>query len=312
MNIIQWDGKKISKPGFYSGVPLKDYHSGNLCVGPSVSSSGLRTILAKSEAHFWDQWPLNPKHDPDAQKETESLILGRATHHILLREPLFSSEYVVRHDGDVWPDAKGTMGPWNGNKHSCQKWIEDQHYRGLTILTSDGMARVRGMAMSLAKQPLVQAGALNGVIELTLAWQDKATGVWCLARPDVIPTDSADVVDLKTTTSVAALDVQRTVSEYRYHQQGAMVGEGFRAITGQRMASFSLYFIESDRPFCPFLYRLHDDDLERGRRLNEVAMHRFVKAFNTGVWPGPGGVQSAERTLRISDRVREIEERLLT
>jgi len=37
---IKWDGKQITKPGLYGSIPLELYHAGNICDGPSVSSSG--------------------------------------------------------------------------------------------------------------------------------------------------------------------------------------------------------------------------------------------------------------------------------
>src|SRR6516165_9526480 len=60
---IKWDGKAISKPGIYSGIPLEVYHSQKICDGPSVSSTGLRRTLeinGGSPLHFWDEWSGNP------------------------------------------------------------------------------------------------------------------------------------------------------------------------------------------------------------------------------------------------------------
>lgn len=304
MNVIPWSGQPISEPGLYAKVPIATYHGGRLCAGPSISSSGLRTIFSLSEAHFFDRWPLNPAHDPDADEESEAFILGRATHHLLLGEPHFAAEYVVR--PAEYPDGCGK--PWNGNSNVCRKWLAERAAEGRTVLTEAQLERVKGMALSLSKQPLVRQGALNGLIETTMAWQDKETGVWLLNRPDVVPTDSADVIDLKTTTSVLYPDIVKTVGQYGYHQQGALVAEGYEAITGQKIASFSLYFVESKRPHCCALMRLKDEDIELGRRQNRHALHRFVRALNTGVWPGPGGEQTREWYAELSMRQREIAE----
>ena len=311
MNILKWDGKAISRPGLYRGVPISVYHSGDLCVGPSISSSGLRTIVRKSEAHFYDRWPKNKHHDPKALEESDALILGRAVHHLLmggLSEEHFAKAYVV--PPGKTEDAKGVTQPWSLRFASAREWVEARHAEGKTILSHDGRDRVYGMARALSKQPLVIQGALNGETELTMVWRH-GTGIWLLARPDVIPTADADIVDLKTTTSIVPYDLQRTVFEFGYHMQGAMIAEGYEQITKNKIASFSLYFIESSRPFCPFLYRLDDEDMKRGRLLNERAITRFFNALETDVWPGPGGVQHSERVLRLNDRAREIEGRLL-
>ena len=205
MKVIAWDGNPISKPGIYSGVPISVYHSGRLCVGPSISSSGLRTIFSESEAHFWDKCPLNPDAEP--MEETGSLVLGRATHHLLLGEANFVQEFALR-PSTYSDDPKK---PWSGNSKECKAWLADQRKAAKTVVTPEQMEKIKGMALRLGREPLVRAGALNGLIECTMAVLDEETGVWLLARPDVIPTDSGDYVDLKTTTSVLYPDLVRTL-----------------------------------------------------------------------------------------------------
>ena len=302
MNIIEFDGKPISKPGLYSKVPMAAYHGGRLCVGPSISSSGLRTIFSKSPAHYYDKSPLNPDRD-DSSDESESFLLGRAAHHLLLGEPRFASEYAVR------PTERPDGRPWNGNATWCREWLEERAKEGRAVLTSDQLERIRGMAGSLAKNHLVRQGLLNGIIEATFAWRDHDTGVWLLARPDVVPTESGDFADLKTTVSVAYPDLVKTLGNYGYYQQGALVGEGFKAVTGEDMASFSLLFVESRRPYCTARpYRLKAEDLDLGRRANHYALRQFVRGLNSGMWVGPDGDADVEGYLELSLRQREIAE----
>jgi len=40
---LTWDVGKISQQGIYAKIPMSVYHS-DCCVGPSISSSGLREI----------------------------------------------------------------------------------------------------------------------------------------------------------------------------------------------------------------------------------------------------------------------------
>ena len=139
-----------------------------------------------------------------------------------------------------------------------------------------------------------------------MAWQDKETGVWLLARPDVIPTDSGDFIDLKTTSSTLYNDLVRTLSDYGYHQQGALIAEGYEVLFGRKISSFSLYFVESTRPHCARLMQLKENDLALGRQQNRNALRRFVEALNSGHWPGPGGRQDAVQYIEISDRMRTV------
>ena len=43
MIVTPYDGQPITTPGIYSGVSMDRYHGPDLCAGPSISSSGLRT-----------------------------------------------------------------------------------------------------------------------------------------------------------------------------------------------------------------------------------------------------------------------------
>jgi len=302
MKIIPWDGHHpISKSGVYSKIPLEAYHSGRLCAGPSISSTGLRTIMLKSLAHYWDLSPYNPNGAED-EKEKEAFILGRATHHLLLGEPFFHAQFVVR--PEEAPDGR----PWNGNNKTCKAWLAAQRAAGRTVVTADQGERIKGMALALAKEPLVAAGALNGLIEQTIVALDEETGVWVLSRPDVIPTDSGDFVDLKTTTSVIYADLVKTIGAYGYHMQAALCADGYRAAVGQPIASFSFYFIESKRPHCSRMVTIKPADLELGSRQNRMALRLFVDAMNTGVWPGPGGIQATTEYIDLSPRAREAAE----
>lgn len=296
--VEKWDGKPISRPGIYEGVSMEAYHSGKLCVGPSISSSGLRKIFNYSEAHYYDSSPLNPDRAP--QKDTEAFILGRATHHLLLGESFFARDFIMQ--PAEAPDGRA----WNGNNGSCKKWLAEQAAAGRTVLTSDQVDAIKGMAVRLGKEPLVRTGALNGRIECTMAWPDAETGVWLLARPDVIPTDSGDFCDLKTCRSVIYDDLVRSIGEYGYQQQGALIGEGYRVLFGQSIASFSLYFVESKRPHCARLVQLKSEDLKRGETQNRNALRRFVQSMNSGYWPPPGGNQDAVQYIELSERQQKL------
>lgn len=303
MKIIDWDGGPISSPGIIKGLPIEFYHSGKACVGPSISSSGLRTIFSQSEAHFWDDCPLNPNRAPP--KEAAHFSLGRAVHHALLGEAFFTKLFVARPER-IFDPKEGKDVDWNGNRTVCKKWLAEAKDLGKTVLTGEDLAKIQGMAVALGKEPLVRAGALNGLIEMTMAWIDKETGIWLLARPDVIPTDSGDFVDLKTTRSVLYPDIVRTIADYGYHQQGALVSEGYEILTGRKISSFSLYFVESSRPHCARLVQMKDNDLALGRQQNRNALRRFVAAMNSGYWPPPGGRQETVQYVEISDRAREV------
>lgn len=280
MKIIQYQkGKPISEPGIYSGVPIDTYHGADLCDGPSISSGGLRKIFNESPAHYFASSPYNPEREPP--KPTAAMTLGRAAHHLLLGEDDFSTLFIMR------PEMIGGE-PWQGNRTVCKAWLRDQAAAGRTVLAGDDTKAIRGMARSLAAHPLVQSGILNGLVEHSMIWRCKDTGVWKKSRPDNIPNDSGDFADLKTTTSVLAPDLMRTLADFSYHQQGALIAEGFHELTGNSDSTFTLVFVEKAPPYCCRIVTLWNADLVRGERQNYAASEIFADCLAKNEWPGPG------------------------
>jgi hypothetical protein len=297
MKAVRWNGKQITEPGIYVGVPIGLYHSGKLCDQPNISSTALRTIFNQSEAHYWCRSPYNLDRIDDTN-DSASLILGRATHHLILGEPRFRAEFAIT--PSETKDAKGKMQPWSMRFDSAKEWVAARKSEGFTVITQEQAENIKGIADRLKREPLVANGVLDGLIECTLAARDPETGVWMLARPDVVPTDSADFTDLKTTPSVIYSDLVRTIGEYGYHQQGALVAEVYETLTGEPIKTFSLYFVESKPPYCARMVILRENDLALGRLQNRNAIRRFVKAMNAGRWPGPGGDQEEVQEIEIS------------
>lgn len=287
--------KLLDKPGMYDRIPMEEYH-GQLTVGPSVSSSGLRTIFNESPADYFDTSYLNPEKDDDEEKE--AFILGRAAHHLLLGEDDFSTLFVMR--PEKAPDGRD----WNGNNNTCKDWLKKQADAGRTVLTPLQIEKIRGMAKGLAKHPLIQAGIMNGQIEQTLVWKDKETGVWLKIRPDSIPNDSGDVCDLKT-TSMKGYDIDNHASKLRYDMQAALVKWGLREVLKVEMQSFSLAFVRSKRPHIVDILTFHTEDIAQAETDLRVAINTFAHCLKTGEWFGPGGTQRDARYLAFSKHVRD-------
>lgn len=283
---------KIDRPGIYD-ISMASYH-GDCCVGPSISSSGLRKIFLKSPKHYWKSSYLNPNRKPD--KETEAFILGRAAHHLLLGEEDFSTLFIMR--PDEAPDGTGRA--WNGNNISCKAWLKAQEKAGRTVLTPTQVEAIRGMARALADDPMVQAGILNGDIEKSIIWKDKTTGIWLKARPDAIPNDSGDFCDLKTTAAIG-YDLDRDVSKYRYDMQGALTGMGVREVLGRDMESFSFCFVENDDPHSVDTLTLINEDIGLAEKDIRVALDTFAWCLETGIWFGAGGTQRDARPVHITE-----------
>jgi len=273
MNVRQWDGKPISEPGIYANVPMSRYHSGDICIGPSISSSGLRTIETESLAHYYEDSPYNPDRKP--QEEVDYFAFGKAAHHLIAGMGDFSGEFVVRPTlWDSWrtKDAKA--------------WRKEQQRQNKVVLTPDDVDMLQGFGRSLSKHPTIRAGILNGLVEHSIFWRDELTGVWLKSRPDFIPIDSNMVVDLKTIATADPLSCRRSINDLGYHMQMALVHDGMKAVTGRVMEDHVLVFIEKKPPFCINIKPLLPFVIEYGQRQNRRAINKFAVALRTGEWPG--------------------------
>jgi hypothetical protein len=238
MKDIVWDGKPISKPGMYRDIDIETYHGQVICAGPSVSSSGLRRCLevnGGSPAHFYCEWSGNPSRVEAAEKT--HFVIGRALHHLMLGQPFFAKSFIIR--PEELPHYKtGELRAWHGNNTECKEWLAKTALSGKTVLTPDMIETIKGMSVELGKHPLVMQGILNGKIERSIVWQDKKTGLFVKVRPDAIPTDSGDVADLKSCNSVCWIDLMRSITDFAYHQQAALVRTAYREVLGMELIVF--------------------------------------------------------------------------
>src|SRR5262252_5822970 len=132
LNPVEWDGKPIKMPGVYSGIPIEEYHSGGICIEPSISSTGLRKLynpspyVKASPAHYWVTSPYNENRVED-EEENDSLILGSAAHHLLFGQGDWNKKYVVKPAtvNGVKCDRTTTLG---------KLWYREQEELGLTVI----------------------------------------------------------------------------------------------------------------------------------------------------------------------------------
>jgi len=305
MLTTKWNGKPISRPGWYSGVSLDAYHGANICAGPSVSSTDLRTCWAKSPAHMHLSWAENPLRE--ARSVTRAMILGAAAHHLLLGEDGFKTRYVQQ--PQTYRDKTTAVEKsWHNGATYCKAWNAQQEKAGKQPITLGELGSIVAMSRSLALEPLVNAGLLSGQIEMSGFLKDHETGLWLKVRPDVIPTDSGDYIDLKTANDVTTPAVQSSIRSRGYHMQGGLIWEVVEAFE-QPFESFVLMFIETAAPWCARAVPLSDEDLARGRQQNRAMLRRIANCISANHWPGPG--EGELRPLPLaSDERKRIDERL--
>lgn len=281
---MRYDGGKITKAGTYAGVEIDRYHRDTtLFDGFSISSSGLRTLLQRPLEYWWTS-PYNPEA---AERYTSpSLEFGKAAHMLLLGEQGFAERYVKR--PETYETDKGEWKPWSGNSKVCKEWLADQAKAGKTVITETEITHIRNMADALSCNEAIRLGILNGRIERSIFYRDH--DIWLKARPDAIPADSGDFVDLKTAASVDDESLSRAIFSNGYHVQAGFMRKVVRAVLGaDAFTSFTFVFVEKTAPYDVRVMQLKDSDIDRGEAIADRGLALLRQCIERGRWPGFDG-----------------------
>ena len=267
-------GEIITEPGIYE-MPLAWHHS-DCCDGPSVTSTGLRKLDLETPQHFYDTWSGNPDRDRTADEkllEADYFRIGRAAHLKMLEPQLFERNIAVR--PTLWDS-------WRTK--DAQNWLAEMKAMHMTVLTPAEEERVMGVVRALHAHPAHSDGILGGLVEATMVWRDKRTGIWIKSRPDSIPTQSA-ITDLKVMDDVSPRSVDSSIRKLGYDMQLALAGITYFALTGVTIDALFLLAVESHRPHAIHVATLSTSAVYWARVRIRRALDRMAKCIADNYWP---------------------------
>jgi hypothetical protein len=157
-----------------------------------------------------------------------------------------------------------------------------------SVVTHEQMQRIGYMAENLAASPEAVTALTSALTEISLIWQDEATGLWVKTRPDCIPDNGYDFGDLKTFAPKGGdltIAAQRSVTEFGYAQQMALAMEGAERVLGQSGDNCMLVFVMTSEPYEVVPILLEPEALYWARVLNRKALDQIVHGILTGDWP---------------------------
>jgi hypothetical protein len=289
------DGQVVRDGAYRMSMAL--YHSQRVCPGPSISSSGVRKIIAESPWHFWSQWEANPDRYED-KDETAALILGKAAHSLILGDEVFDEHFVfVPKNAPNRPTATQVKaferdGFWSeAAEKGALYWQEfDAKAAGRLMLSETQVEHIMHMAANLRRCPEAITALTGGMTEVSMIWQDQITGVWLKARPDVIPDNGADFGDLKT-FAPRSKSIQRAVhqaiTDNGYALQMALAVMGAEAVFGTTAQECVLVMAQSNPPYTITPVRLDEDALYWARVQVRKGIDTFARCLERNEWPMP-------------------------
>lgn len=274
----------ITEPGAYADIAAEDYH-GNADLLPelSLSSSGMKLLLAKSPRHFWHASPLNPNRQ---EQDKPHYAIGKAAHDLILLPNRWHDFYHVLPEGFTRAGTK----KWATAIEEADAAQES----GLTILRHEDAETAQRMADVLRSNEYAVMALTNGVTEETLVWRDPITGRWFRARTDFRPNSILArqrvriVPDLKFVAPEHASPdgFRRAIHRFGYHMTAAHYWDGIKAVFGIAPTHWVHVVVEKEEPHCVSLYELPAEDIERGRAECRKAAFLFDRCMSEGHWPG--------------------------
>lgn len=256
-------------------IDVEAYHRDELCPEVSLSSSGIRTLLNETPAHFaarnprltsWPDLVETPSREQDLGSVIHSLLLGKGAAFDVV-------------DFDDW------------RKKEAQMMRDASRASGKIPMLRKTYANALQVAEKAAEHLtyLFHAWPI-GQSERTMIWQRKTVHgpIWCRALVDHM-SEGAQLIDLKTTSrSIGDEDLKRKIAQDGGDIQAAWYTEGlatlFPELAGR--VKFTFIFIEVEPPFLPRPITLSENWLTRARFRIDRAADIFAKCLREDKWPG--------------------------
>lgn len=274
-------------PGIYS-ISNEEYHSSN-----GISRSGI-VEFKHCPKKFWNKY-LNPyyiKHEP-----TKSLTFGNAFHTAILEPNEFDQRYITKPEDkiivgkplrlkDVGRDAfeadKIRIADTQALKSKTDEEFELKA-QGKTILSRDESHMINRMQYTLLLDSDSRQLIEGAQYEKSIYWIDEQTQILCKVRPDIMHDNF--IVDLKTTENASYYAFQRSLYNYNYHLQMAMIQEAILHTSGKLLTDFIVLCIEKEEPYCHATYIFEDAVIERGRDEFRKYLRLMKQCFDENSWP---------------------------
>lgn len=238
--------------GIYYDLTSDDYHGDK----DSISRSSLMDF--KKSPYFYYSKHLNP--DRPLEEPKAALEFGTAFHMLILEPELFEQTYIAKPEPLLLKD----VGRENYDKYkTVVAYIEKSNKKILSIKDFENLRKMQDSLVANAKaRELIQ----DGIYESSYFWIDEDSGVMLKARPDILHDNL--YVDLKTCDDASPYAFQKSMANYGYHIQAAMVEDGIRILHPHKIGMFTSINIcvEKKYPYSIGIYIIDEAAIDAGRQ----------------------------------------------
>ena len=157
-------------------------------------------------------------------------------------------------------------------------------HAGKINLSEDTYEKMMRMADNFYRHEYAGELVRDAQIEQSLYWKDCTTNELVKCRPDILHTNM--FCDLKTTSDASPHAFQRSVAQYGYHIQAAIIQDGIYHLTHKKLTDFVFICCESVEPYAVAVYILDAESIDKGLDEYKYHLKNFseYKLLNMPVW----------------------------
>lgn len=269
--------------GVVHDMPMADYQAVD-----AMSSTGLR-LFARSPWHYRHRIEVEP---------TRPMLRGTLAHCAILEPDAMAARYVVVPEG---APKRPTAAQWNAKNPSPESrdamawWTCFKADAGARdVISRDDYSLVTLQLAAIKANPAIANLLREGEAEVSVFWIDKATGVYCKARPDWIAFGHSIPLDIKTCADESPVNFGRAAARMRYDLQAAHYSAGIEAAITNRPMDEAFHFaaITNKPPVLAVPYVLTPEVRSQGIDERREMLQRFAWCQREDQWPAYGdGVQ---------------------
>lgn len=255
----------VVRDGLVLGMPENEYHG-----GPELSSSGMKTILERSPAHYaWER--EHPVHKTVYD-------FGTAAHELVLG----TGPGVVIVDAPDW------------RTKAAQEQRKAAQADGTPALLRREYDVARAMADKVLTHPDARAifEAPESDTEVSAFWTDDETGVRLRARFDWLHRLRPVIADYKTAENADPRRFHRKAADLGYDVAAAVYRRGLTTVRGDDDAPLFWHVVqEKTPPYAVAVVELDADFLRVGAERARQAIGLYAACTAANEWPAyPTGI----------------------
>ena len=247
-------------------------------------------VISRSALCEFSRCPSRWK-DGYERKDSDATDYGSLIDCLVLSSDKYGLKFAVK--PALYMDKETGEMNWSANSKVCRQWSDEQKEAGVTPIDQEQEDEAQKAVAALYRDPQIADFIKSS------AKQVYCTAEWTAENGLIIPVkiliDFAPVKDhpkfgntlgdFKTTRDAALRSYSKSVNQYDYHVQAAMMLDIYNAATGQDRNDFRHVVQENVAPYQPAKRYISREFIIGGRNIYQAALNYYAHCLAENQWP---------------------------